>query len=178
MAFFIRCSDTANPLKNITCIGLWGLSEYEAITKGLTFFENGDVIFAKITPCMENGKGAFVTNLPTKYAFGSTEFHVLRSSFRINGKFLYYYTYCKTFRDYAAENMTGAAGQKRVSTNFLKYTVIHLPDISEQQKIVDYLDEETQRLAQLKANLTQQIGVLLDYKKSLIYECVTGKKRV
>ena len=74
--------------------------------------------------------------------------------------------------------MTGAAGQKRVSTNFLKYTVIHLPDISEQQKIVDYLDDETQRLAQLKANLMQQINVLLDYKKSLIYECVTGKKLV
>jgi type I restriction enzyme, S subunit len=154
------------------------LEQYGNITNGLTFFENGDVIFAKITPCMENGKGAYVTNIPTRYAFGSTEFHVLRSGYKLNGKFLYYYTYNNAFRDYAAANMTGAAGQKRVSTNFLKYTIIYLPDIGKQQRIADHLDYETQRLNDLKENLTQQISTLEAYKKALIYECVTGKKRI
>ena len=50
---------------------------FDDIQSGLTLFEEGDVLFAKITPCMENGKGCFVENLPTRYAFGSTEFHVL-----------------------------------------------------------------------------------------------------
>jgi type I restriction enzyme, S subunit len=64
----------------------------DEITSGLTLFEEGDVLFAKITPCMENGKGAFVRELPTRYAFGSTEFHVLRPSKKIDGAFLYYAT--------------------------------------------------------------------------------------
>ena len=53
------------------------LQAFEDISSGLSLFEEGDVLFAKITPCMENGKGAFVESLPTRYAFGSTEFHVL-----------------------------------------------------------------------------------------------------
>jgi len=59
--------------------GVSSLRAFEDITGGLTLFEAGDVLSAKITPCMENGKGAFVESLPTRYAFGSTEFHVLRS---------------------------------------------------------------------------------------------------
>lgn len=82
---------------------------FEDIQGGLTLFEAGDVLFAKITPCMENGKGAFVVDLPTRYAFGSTEFHVLRPMHVVLGRFLYYYTFNPVFRAYAAENMTGAA---------------------------------------------------------------------
>jgi len=67
---------------------------------------------------MENGKGAFVRQLSTRYAFGSTEFHVLRPSKKIDGQFLYYATFNPVYRAYAAENMVGAAGQKRVSSRF------------------------------------------------------------
>jgi type I restriction enzyme S subunit len=70
----------------------------EEVTSGLTLFEEGDVLFAKITPCMENGKGAFVRQLPTRYAFGSTEFHVLRPSQKIDGQFLYYTTFNPIYR--------------------------------------------------------------------------------
>lgn len=96
------------------------VEEYDLITNGLTSFEAGDVIFAKITPCMENGKGAYVKELPSRYAFGSTEFHVLRPKQKMDGKFMYYYTYNSVFRNYAAANMTGAAGQKRVSSRFIR----------------------------------------------------------
>jgi len=106
--------------------------EFALVTSGLTNFEVGDVIFAKITPCMENGKGAYVDNLPTRYAFGSTEFHVLRPRLKIDAKFLYYYTYNSVYRDYAEANMTGAAGQKRVSSKFLNYTRVYLPTVKEQ----------------------------------------------
>lgn len=112
----------------------------EDVTGGLTLFETGDVLFAKITPCMENGKGAFVESLPTRYAFGSTEFHVLRPNHAVNPQFLYYYTFNPTFRSYAAENMSGAAGQKRVSSRFLKDTRLFLPPLPEQERIAMYLD--------------------------------------
>src|SRR6056297_3724136 len=80
------------------------------ISTGLNLIETGDVIIAKITPCMENGKGAFIDSLPTKYAFGSTEFHVYRPTTKISATFLYYYTWNPVFRKYAEVNMTGAAG--------------------------------------------------------------------
>lgn len=99
---------------------------YSEVQPSLTLFEQGDVLFAKITPCMENGKGALVSQLPTRYAFGSTEFHVLRPSSKIDGRFLYYVSFNPIFRAYAAENMTGAAGQKRVSSRFLKDTHFNL----------------------------------------------------
>jgi type I restriction enzyme S subunit len=113
---------------------------FEDVTAGLTLFEAGDVLFAKITPCMENGKGAFVHSLPTRYAFGSTEFHVLRPYYFVNPKFLYYYTLNPIYRTYAAENMSGAAGQKRVSSRFLKDTRLYLPPLPEQERIAAYLD--------------------------------------
>jgi len=112
----------------------------EEVMSGLTLFERGDVLFAKITPCMENGKGAFVESLPTRYAYGSTEFHVLRPSPKVNGRFLYYYTFNPVFRAYAAENMSGAAGQKRVSSRFFKDTRLFLPALPEQDRIARYLD--------------------------------------
>ena|SRR5947209_2801657 len=59
---------------------------FEEVQAGLSLFEAGDVLFAKITPCMENGKGAFVQNLPTRYGLGSTEFHVLRPSHKVDGQ--------------------------------------------------------------------------------------------
>ena len=101
-------------------IDVTSVQSFEDVNGGLTLFEEGDVLFAKITPCMENGKGAFVESLPTRYALGSTEFHVLRPKHAVNPKFLYYYTFNPVYRAYAAENMSGAAGQKRVSSRFLK----------------------------------------------------------
>lgn len=154
------------------------VQEFNSISGGLTNFELGDIIFAKITPCMENGKGAYITALPTKYAFGSTEFHVLRPSDKVDGKFLYYYTFNSVYRKYAEKNMTGAAGQKRVSSSFLKYTRIYLPDVMTQRHIADYLDEKCSELTELQATIAAQISTLEQYRKSLIHECVTGKRWV
>lgn len=164
---------------------------FEDIPPGLTSFEQGDVLFAKITPCMENGKGAFVKKLPTRYAFGSTEFHVLRPSTKVDGKFLYYATFNPVYRDYAAENMTGAAGQKRVSSRFLKDTRLFLPPLEQQMIIAAFLDascavidsvasfeKRTNNVNRQKGVLNQQMEVLLAYRKSLIHECVTGQRRI
>jgi restriction endonuclease S subunit len=145
----------------------------EEITPGLTSFENGDVLFAKITPCMENGKGALVRQMPTRYAFGSTEFHVLRPLRGVDGRFLYYATYNPTFRAYAAENMTGAAGQKRVSSRFLKDTRLFRPPLSEQQRIAAYLDASCAAIDAAVAAKRSQLDTLDAVRATLIESAVT-----
>jgi len=146
---------------------------FEDISDGLTLFEAGDVLFAKITPCMENGKGAFVESLPTRYAFGSTEFHVLRPNGFINPKFLYYYTYNSIYRAYAAENMSGAAGQKRVASRFLKDTRLFLPPSKEQERIAAYLDASCAAIDAAVAAKQRQIEVLDELRKSIITRAIT-----
>jgi type I restriction enzyme S subunit len=144
---------------------------FEDIQQGLTLFEQGDVLFAKITPCMENGKGAFVKYLPTRYGFGSTEFHVIRPAHGIDGKFLYYATFNPVYRAYAAENMTGAAGQKRVSSRFLKDTRLFLPKVTEQERIAGYLDARCAAIDSAVAAKRRQLEILDDLCKATI-QCV------
>ena len=95
-------------------------SIYCDVVKGYRYFENGDVILAKITPCMENGKAAYVESLPHNIGFGSTEFHVIRPGAEIDGRYLFYMVWSPDFRFIATRNMTGTAGQKRVPTDFIK----------------------------------------------------------
>ncbi len=144
-----------------------------AISTGLPLFEEGDVLFAKITPCMENGKGAFVRQLPTRYAFGSTEFHVLRAGSKVDGQFLYYATFNPVYRAYAAENMVGAAGQKRVSSRFLKDTRLFLPPLPEQQRIAAYLDASCAAIDAAVAAKRRQLDSLDALRGSIISRAVT-----
>ncbi len=167
---------TVVPMEAVSAYGQLNSDNFEdfvKISSGLTNFENGDVIFAKITPCMENGKGAFVNNLKTKYAFGSTEFHVLRPNHQIDGKFLYYYTFNPHFRDYAALNMTGAAGQKRVSSKFLAYTRVYLPDVLQQKIISTYLDKTCTSIDAAIETKRKQLETLDELRKSIIHKAVT-----
>jgi|CXWL01.1.fsa_nt_gi type I restriction enzyme S subunit len=145
----------------------------EDISTGLPLFEKGDVLFAKITPCMENGKGAFVRQLPTRYAFGSTEFHVLRAGNKVDGQFLYYATFNPIYRAYAAENMVGAAGQKRVSSRFLKDTRLFLPPLPEQQRIAAYLDASCAAIDAAVVAKRRQIETLEGVRKDIIQKAVT-----
>ena len=107
--------------------------EYGKVKKGFTYFENNDVLFAKITPCMENGKGAVATDLTNGIGMGSTEFHVLRP---IDGVSNPYWLLCLTrmriFRKLAEKNMSGTGGQKRVGAAFLENFMIGLPPIDKQ----------------------------------------------
>ena len=134
--------------------------EYREVKTGYTYFRDNDVLFAKITPCMENGKGAVARNLCNGIGFGSTEFHVLRPIDNLtDSEWLYRLTSLPTFRAHAEKNMTGSAGQKRVPASFFDKFSIGLPPFSLQQKytrIVNQIEsqnslvkqsiDETQRL--------------------------------
>ena len=109
--------------------------EYGKVKKGFTYFENGDVLFAKITPCMENGKGAIAEGLTNNIGMGSTEFHVLRPIEEISSPYwLLALTRLPIFRVRASKNMTGTGGQKRVPTNYLENFMVGLPPIEEQSR--------------------------------------------
>lgn len=115
------------------------IKEYDEVKTGFTYFAENDVLFAKITPCMENGKGAVAKGLHNGIGFGSTEFHVLRP---INGKTNPYWIYMLTtfsqFRADAANNMTGSAGQRRVPVSFLENYRVAVPPIDFQNQFADF----------------------------------------
>ena len=108
--------------------------EYGNVKKGFTYFENNDVLFAKITPCMENGKGAIAQGLTNGIGMGSTEFHVLRPINEISSPYwLLALTQMPVFRERAAKNMSGTGGQKRVGASYLEHFMVGLPSIEEQR---------------------------------------------
>jgi type I restriction enzyme S subunit len=120
------------------------------VRKGYTYFKENDVLFAKITPCMENGKSAIAKNLINGLGFGSTEFHVLRPLNGVLSSWIYYYIRQKLFRDYAARNMTGSVGQQRVPVQFLKNVEIPYPPIEEQKRFTAYLNKIRETLDSLR----------------------------
>ncbi|MBU0731746.1 restriction endonuclease subunit S [Patescibacteria group bacterium] len=127
------------------------------VRKGYTYFKNGDVLFAKITPCMENGKSAIANNLVNGIGFGTTEFHVIRPSDRLNAKFIYSILRSDYFRHIAQQHMTGTAGQARVPTDYIKTYQIALPPIEEQEKIVD-------RLTMIKSKVNEARNIYKEAK--------------
>jgi type I restriction enzyme S subunit len=110
------------------------------IATGQPSFEEHDVLFAKITPCMENGKGAYVTGLSGAVAYGSTEFHVLRARPGTYPRFVYHWTMAREFRRRAELMMTGSAGQRRVPALFFSRFQVPLFSYAEQRRIVELLD--------------------------------------
>ena len=146
--------------------------DYESVKKGFTPFQKGDILVAKITPCFENGKGAYAEALMTDIGFGSTEFHVLRC--KNNAKFIFFHTTYPIFRKKMESEMTGSAGQKRVQTESIANYIIPFPPLPEQQKIAAILTTQD-RVIELKQQLLAQKQ---QQKKYLMQQLLTGKKRL
>jgi restriction endonuclease S subunit len=123
------------------------------VKKGYTYFRENDVIFAKITPCMENGKSALGFQLQNRIGFGSTEFHVLRARNFVLPKWIFYFVRRLKFRLQAAENMTGTAGQQRVPKSFLDSYPIQIPPIDKQRKIIAKLDDSRNQINFIKSQI-------------------------
>ena len=100
------------------------IRKLKEVKRGYTYFREGDVIFAKITPCMENGKCAIAKNLLNRLGFGSTEFHVIRPTASIISKWIWYYLRQQSVRREAMKYFTGSVGQQRVPPEFLKISVL------------------------------------------------------
>ena len=109
-----------------------------AVLKGsYTYFRDGDIIIAKITPCMENGKCALLSGLTNGIGFGSSEFHVFRNkNTAVRQGFLFHYLNREVIRKQAEQRMTGASGHRRVSIDFYRDLSIPVPSIQEQDRII------------------------------------------
>lgn len=139
--------------------------------KNYTVFQNGDVLFAKITPCMENGKGAIVRNLLNGYGAGSTEFIVLRPKENvITAKWLYLYLSQRSFRWECQQHMTGSAGQKRVPPKYLASCEMPVPSIEEQERIVSKIEELFSKLDASVAELKTAKEKLKVYRQAVLKE--------
>lgn len=152
-------------------------STIEKISSGYTYFAEEDIIMAKVTPCFENGNIAIAKNLLNRIGFGTSELYVFRAK-NINNKFLLYFLQNRIFKDMAISTMYGTGGLKRVSSNFVKNYKFGFPRKNEQQNIADYLDKKCSEIDIVISEKEQLIEKLTEYKKSIIYECVTGKRKV
>ena len=144
------------------------------VKKGFTAFQEGDVLFAKITPCMENGKMAVVPKVKNGYGFGSTEFHVLRPKEGMDARYLFYFVSSKTFRGEAGHQMTGAVGQKRVPAPYLKRCKIPIAPPDQQKRIVAEIEKQFSRLDHAIASLKRVKANLKRYKASVLKAAVEG----
>jgi len=165
------------PMSDVSESGQWVNRQtrpLEDIRNGYTCFRENDVLFAKITPCMENGKGGHAIGLVNGIGFGTTEFHVLRASVKIEPRYIYHWTMTEELRRKAEAQMTGSAGQRRVPAAFFDNFKIPLFSLSEQRKIVEILDAHDARISteeQYRDKLKLQ-------KKGLMHDLLTGKVRV
>lgn len=143
--------------------------------KTYSVFREGDVLFAKITPCMENGKGCIAHGLLNGYGAGSTEFIVLRPDSRLlMNKWLYYFLSQQNFRQECKQHMTGSAGQKRVPPKYLGSCSIPVPSISEQQRIVARIEELFSQLDDAEATLQKTKAQLALYRQAVYASAYKG----
>lgn len=137
---------------------------YGEVSKGYKWFANGDVIFARITPCMENGKAAVARDLENGVGFGSTEFIVIRPSPQVSSEWIHALVRLRSFRRDAADHFKGTAGQQRVPPSFIRNKIISVPPVSEQRRIVAYLDglrAQVDELATLQDATQAELDALL-----------------
>ena len=147
---------------------------YREVKRGYTAFRSGDIIMAKITPCMENGKTMLVPQVPGDICFGSTEFHVIRPSEGINGKWLELFLLSQSTRREAKLKMMGSVGQLRVPASFLQSLQVPVPPLSEQSRVAQAVEELSLDLAAGLAALERCREKLQLYRASLLKAAVEG----
>jgi type I restriction enzyme S subunit len=145
----------------------------EEVYNGYTYFADGDICLAKITPCFENGKGALAQGLTNGVAFGTTELHVIRPLPGLDPQFLFYVTTAHDFRSLGEAEMLGAGGQKRVPEEFLKDWRPPLPPLETQRRIARFLDEKTAQIDGLVQKKRALLGHLAEKRQALITGAVT-----
>jgi type I restriction enzyme S subunit len=152
------------------------IRKFKDVKKGFTSMINGDVIFAKITPCMENGKIAVVHSLKNGIAFGSTEFHVLRCKESVLNAYVFQYLVQERTRYSAEENMTGAVGQRRVPKKFLEEYRVTIPStIAEQQKVVDEIESRLTVCDKIEESIEEGLQQAEALRQSILKSAFEGK---
>jgi type I restriction enzyme, S subunit len=152
---FVPMEDLGIGQKNLVSTQVKPLSE---VVGSYTYFADGDVLLAKITPCFENGKLGIAAGLSNSIGFGSSEYVVFRPSQSIDKNWLYYFLSRESFRKEGAERMSGAVGHKRVAKEFIEAYPIPLPPLPEQKRIIAILDEAFEGISVAAANAEKNLA--------------------
>ncbi len=142
---------------------------YSEVKTGYTGFETGDILVAKVTPCFENNK-IVRADLPTKFGFGSTEFHVVRPGANLDARFLLHFLRQDWVRVAGERRMTGSGGQRRVPKAFLENLAVPGLSVPEQRRIAAILDQ-ADKLRCLRRQSLSSLGAL----KQSIFDCMFGR---
>ncbi|CDX42893.1 putative type I restriction enzyme specificity subunit [Mesorhizobium plurifarium] len=148
---------------------------FAEVSKGYTQFQEGDVIFAKITPCMENGKIAVARTLENGVACGSTEFHVVRPLGGNSPDYIWRFLRQKSFREDAEASMTGAVGQRRVPATYLRDSRLPLPPLPEQRRIVTKIDSLAGKSRRARDHLDHIPSLVEKYKQAVMAAAFRGE---
>ena len=143
--------------------------------KSYTPFQDGDVLFAKVTPCMENGKIAIAYDLKNGIGFGSTEFHVIRLWEEQSRQFFFFYFLQQKFRQEAKRAMTGAVGLLRVPTDYMRKIPIPLPPLPEQQAIVSEVESRLSVADEVEKTITVELKRAEQLRQSILKKAFSGK---
>ncbi len=154
-------------------LNLDDVRELELVYDGYTYFADGDLCIAKITPCFENGKGVLAAGLTNGVGFGTTELHVVRPGPNTDPRFLFYLSIADDFRKLGESEMYGAGGQKRINESFIKDWMAALPPLDTQRRIARFLDEKTARIDRLIDKKRELLDRLAEKRQALITRAVT-----
>ncbi|MGY6358694.1 restriction endonuclease subunit S [Proteus mirabilis] len=150
------------------------LMAIEDVKNGFTYFERGDILVAKITPCFENGKGCHTESLLTCIGFGSTEFHVLRATNNSDSKFIYYWSNRDIFRQSLESEMVGSAGHRRVPLSAIANYQIPIPPKKEQTAIANVLSDVDSLISELEKLIAKKQAI----KTATMQQLLTGRTRL
>ncbi|MFZ6693301.1 restriction endonuclease subunit S [Undibacterium sp. SXout20W] len=140
---------------------------------GYTYFQDDDILMAKVTPCFENKNIAVAKNLANGIGFGSSEIYVIRTKRDVCNRYWFYRFQEDSFMDVATAAMTGAGGLKRVPSDVITNFTAALPSFLEQQKIASFLDHETAKIDTLIAKQQELIKLLKEKRQAVISHAVT-----
>lgn len=145
------------------------------VRKGFTPFSDNDVIFARITPSMENGKAAIARELTSGLGFGSTEFHVMRPTNGNLPQWVFYFIRQLSFRDEAKANFTGTAGQLRVPDKFMRNAPIPIAPTIEQHRIVNRIESLLAEARTARAALDRAEPLLKKFRQAVLVAAFRGE---
>jgi type I restriction enzyme S subunit len=161
----------------INKIHLTETRKFVDVLKGsYTPFIDGDIIFAKVTPCMENGKIAIVNNLKNGIGFGSSEFHVLRCSEKVLNRYLHRFIVQDVFRNKAQRAMTGAVGLRRVPKQFIEnYSIPIPPTTDEQDRIIQEIESRLSVCDKIEESISTSLLQAEALRQSILKKAFEGK---
>lgn len=145
------------------------------VYKGYTYFAEGDVILAKVTPCFENGKAGLAKDLKNGIGFGSSEYHILRPKENVLPEWIYFAVLTEQFRVTGKENMTGAGGLKRISRDFVKDWKIPVPSLKVQKKQIERIIQIQEDTKKLESSIQEKLNNLNSLKSSLLDRAFKGE---